>query len=37
MGNVIVSLFWEEKIVMIIRFFQFYGYLMMICYEVWPF
>lgn len=36
-NNVITSLFWEEKIVMIIRYLQFYGFLMAELYEFWPF
>jgi len=35
--NLVVSLFWEEKILLILRFLQLYGYLMLVCYEVWPF
>ena len=34
--NVSISLFWEEKTIMILRFIQFYGYLMLVCYEMWP-
>jgi len=31
--NLEVSLFWEEKFVMIVRFLQFYGFLYVILYE----
>jgi hypothetical protein len=37
MGNLDISLFWEEKALMIIRFIQFYGYLLMAFYEEFPF
>jgi hypothetical protein len=33
MGNLEISLFWEEKALIIIRFIQFYGYLLMVFYE----
>lgn len=36
-GNLEISLFWEEKIIMIIRFVQFYGFLLMCLYEVFPY
>lgn len=36
-GNLKISIFWEEKILIIIRFIQFYGYLLMCFYEVFPF
>eukprot|EP00347_Sterkiella_histriomuscorum_P019077 403343044 len=37
LGNIVVSLYWEEKILMVFRFIQFYGYLMLLCFEVWPY
>ena len=36
-GNIKVSLFWEEKILLIVRFAQYYGYLLLCFYEVFPF
>lgn len=37
LGNLDISLFWEEKALIIIRFIQFYGYLLIIMYETFPF
>ena len=36
LGNMPVSLFWEEKIVLVIRFLQFYGFFLLIFFEEWP-
>ena len=36
-GNLNVSLFWEEKFLLIFRFIQFYGFFLMIVYETFPF
>ena len=36
LGNMPVSLFWEEKFVMIIRYLQFYGFFLLIFFEAWP-
>ena len=36
MGNVVVSLFWEEKFLLVIRYIQLYGFLMIAFYESWP-
>lgn len=36
MGDVEVSLFWEEKLIMIWRFLQLYGLFMVVFYEEWP-
>jgi hypothetical protein len=33
LGNLVISLFWEEKALILIRFIQFYGYLLMAFYE----
>ena len=33
MGNLDISLFWEEKIILMIRYLQFYGYYLLIFYE----
>ena len=35
-GNVWVSLFWEEKIILMLRYCQFYGFLLLCFYETWP-
>ena len=35
-GNLEVSLFWEEKIFLCVRYAQFYGYLLLIFFEFWP-
>ena len=37
LGNLEVSLFWEEKIILIIKFVQLYGFLLSVFYEQWPF
>ena len=36
LGNMPVSLFWEEKIVLVLRFLQFYGFFLLIFFEQWP-
>lgn len=35
-GNVTISLMWEEKVVLILRYCQFYGFLLLIFFENWP-
>ena len=35
-GNLPVSLFWEEKIVLLIKMYQFLGFSLMVFFEVWP-
>ena len=36
-GNLEISLFWEEKIIIIIKFAQIYGYLLQQFFEKYPF
>mmetsp|Transcript_11575 Transcript_11575/g.17491 ORF Transcript_11575/g.17491 Transcript_11575/m.17491 type:complete len:83 (+) Transcript_11575:598-846(+) len=36
LNNYEVSLFWEEKLALILRFLQFYSFLLLIFYEQWP-
>ena len=35
-GNLPVSLFWEEKLVLLIKLYQFFGFFIMIFFEIWP-
>ena len=35
-GNLPVSLFWEEKLILIIKFYQFLGFTVVMFFEVWP-
>lgn len=35
-GDLEISLFWEEKLVIMIRFFQLYGIIFYFYYELWP-
>jgi hypothetical protein len=37
MGNLEVSLYWEEKALLIIKFLQLYGWLLMTFYENFPY
>ena len=32
-GNLIISLFWEEKFILLIKFFQFIGFTLILFYE----
>ena len=36
LGNLDVSLYWEEKVVLLLRYTQFYGFLLLIFFEDWP-
>lgn len=36
-GNLQISLFWEEKIILIIKFLQMYGFLLHVFYEYYPY
>jgi hypothetical protein len=36
MGNLEISLYWEEKIVLFFRILQLYGFLFLVYYENWP-
>ena len=36
MGNLEISLYWEEKIVLFFRILQLYGFLFLVYYEQWP-
>jgi hypothetical protein len=35
-GNLEVSLMWEEKVVLLIRFLQFYAFLLLLFFDTWP-
>ena len=35
-GNLEVSLMWEEKVVLLIRFLQFYAFLLLLFFVTWP-
>jgi hypothetical protein len=35
-GNIEISMMWDEKIVMMIRYLQFYGFFLLLFYETWP-
>lgn len=35
-GNLEVSLMWEEKAVLLIRFLQFYAFLLLLFFDTWP-
>lgn len=37
LGNLEVSLFWEEKIILMIKFLQMYGFVLSVYYETYPF
>jgi len=36
MGNLEISLYWEEKIVIFFKILQLYGFLFLVYYESWP-
>lgn len=35
--NLCISLYWEEKVLMVFRFSQFYGFLLIALYETFPY
>lgn len=35
-GNLPVSLFWEEKLVLLLKFYQFLGFTLIVFFEQWP-
>jgi hypothetical protein len=37
LGNLSISIYWEEKIMIIIKFCQIYSFLLVATYELWPF
>ena len=35
-GNLITSMYWEEKIILFIKFYQFLGFTLILFFEAWP-
>ena len=35
-GNLDVSLMWEEKAILLLRFLQFYAFLLLLFFDTWP-